>query len=309
MPIKIIAAVSSNGIIGQGNKLPWSKMKEDLRRFRKTTLHHTVVMGRQTFDSLPAGPLSERKNVVLTRSDTSSSSEGGIERISDFGEIITRAKREDIFVIGGEQIYRLAFPVAEELYLTRVHARVEGDKFFPTFPRWSGHEWSQTVLDFHPADEENQYPYTFEVWTRKPDRYIYMPNVRTVEQMEAMQEIRETGVCPFCLEHRGRWHKKPDIWSGVHWVVSENMWPYSWTKEGGVHLVLFLKTHAETEIPPGAWEELGTVLSEMSSRFSIPGGGLYVRLGDPKWTGATVRHIHGHIVQKKDPSDVGTLYL
>jgi diadenosine tetraphosphate (Ap4A) HIT family hydrolase len=78
------------------------------------------------------------------------------------------------------------------------------------------------------------------------------------------------------------------------------MWPYEWTKNGGQHLMLFLKTHAEeaSQVPTGAWDEIGTVLSEMSRRLGIPGGALYVRFGDPAWTGATLRHVHAHVLQK-----------
>ncbi|MBX4195735.1 dihydrofolate reductase [Candidatus Parcubacteria bacterium] len=310
--LAILAAVANNGVIGRENGLPFN-LSDDLKRFREITLNRAVVMGSTTFDSIIGRnhkPLPNRENIVLTRSPKDRKCDG-VKFISNFGDILVRAKRETVFVIGGGQIYNLALPAATKLFLTRVHTEVEGDVFFPKAPRWNPDEWELESSTDRLADKRNEFSFTWEIYNRKPDRYIYMPNVRTVDQLNSMQEIREAGVCPFCPEHRRRWHLKEDVWSGVHWVVSDNMWPYEWTKDGGRHFMLFLKTHAENaaDIPTGAWEELGTVAKIMESRFDIPGGGIYMRFGEPIWTGATIRHIHGHIAQKREPHIEAVFYL
>lgn len=310
--LAIVAAVAENGVIGREGGMPFN-LRDDLKRFKEITFGRVVVQGRQTLCSIIKRnhkPLPGRTNLVLTR-DRKNLKVDGVTAVDDFGEVILMSKRQPVFVIGGAQIYNLAFPVANRLYLTRVHAAVEGDTFFSKHPRWNPDEWDLESRENHPADERNELPFTWEVYTRKPDRYIYMPNIRTVSQMEAMQEIREAGVCPFCPEHRRRWHLKDDIWVGNHWVVSENMWPYRWTQDGGRHLMVFLKDHAEnaSQMRSAAWEELGTIAREMETRFQIPGSGIFMRSGDPAWTGATVRHIHAHIAQKSQPGMESAFYL
>jgi dihydrofolate reductase len=208
--LKIIAAVAANGVIGRGNDIPWT-LRDDLKWFKKHTQNHPVVMGSRTFDSIVARlhkPLPDRENIVLTRNEQGRRSDG-VVFTDNFGDILIRAKREDIWVAGGGEIYNLALPVATEMVLTRVCQVIpDGDTFFPAPPRCNLREWEKISSEYHPADKRNEFPFYWETYRRKPDRYIYMPNVRTVEQMEAMQEIREAGVCPFCPEHRSRWHTK-----------------------------------------------------------------------------------------------------
>lgn len=139
--ISLIVAMAKNRVIGIQNRLPWS-IPEDLRRFRALTSGHPIVMGRKTFDSI-GKPLPHRTNIVVTR-DRSQSEErfAGCQVVSSLEEALLIAEdaqvpgNEEIFIIGGGEIYRQALPQADRLYLTLIDQDVEGDAFFPEI------EWS-----------------------------------------------------------------------------------------------------------------------------------------------------------------------
>ena len=124
-----IVAVDQNWGIGYKNKLPW-KIPGELAFFKKTTIGHTVIMGRKTLESLPGGnPLPNRRNIVLSR-DVSRSA-AGVEFISSIEDLIAITSDELVFVIGGEQIYRLLLPYCSKSYVTKVDGIYETDTFFP----------------------------------------------------------------------------------------------------------------------------------------------------------------------------------
>ena len=130
MKVTIIVAVSENLAIGYKNALPWH-ISEDLKHFKQITINHSVVMGRKTFESI-GKPLKERRNIVISRDRTMKIE--GVEVVNSLGEAIHRTKNEnEIFIIGGEQIYKMAMPIATNLHITKVYCTVEGDAFFPTF--------------------------------------------------------------------------------------------------------------------------------------------------------------------------------
>lgn len=158
--ISIIAAVAKNGVIGRGGRLPWH-LPEDLRHFYKLTVGHTVVMGRKTFESI-GKPLSKRRNIIMTR-DKNYKAEG-CETLHSVSEVIEKCQDDEVFVIGGEQIFREFMPLADRLYLTRVHKAVKGDTFFPEIDLevWQLKERSE--VNFDPGEEVE---YRFEVYWRK----------------------------------------------------------------------------------------------------------------------------------------------
>ncbi|OGA13429.1 MAG: hypothetical protein A3G25_19095 [Betaproteobacteria bacterium RIFCSPLOWO2_12_FULL_63_13] len=130
MTVTIIAALSRNRVIGRANRLPWH-ISDDLKRFKKLTLGHAVIMGRRTYESI-GRPLPGRDNIVVTRSPDFSapgcrvvhSFEAALAEVSGAGEV---------FVIGGAQIYASALPLADRLQLTEVDAEIDGDAYFPDF--------------------------------------------------------------------------------------------------------------------------------------------------------------------------------
>ena len=130
MKISIVVAASENLVIGYKNALPWH-ISEDLKHFKQITINHSVVMGRKTFESI-GKPLKERRNIVVSRDRTLKIE--GAEVVNSLDEAIHQTKNEnEIFIIGGEQIYKMAMPIATNLHITKVYCTVEGDAFFPTF--------------------------------------------------------------------------------------------------------------------------------------------------------------------------------
>ena len=142
--IKAIVAMDPHRLIGDKGKLPWH-FSEDLQFFKRTTLGHPIVMGRKTFASLPR-PLPGRKNVVLSRSMPPTE---GVTLFSNLKELLTWETKnaQDLFIIGGAEIYQLLFPYLEELFVTHVHQEFVGDTFFPA---WEEDFDSGEILEEHP---------------------------------------------------------------------------------------------------------------------------------------------------------------
>lgn len=166
MNINIVVAMDLNRVIGKGNELPWH-LPEDLRRFRALTLGKTIVMGRKTYDSIlekNGRPLDERNHIVLSRKSHNAS--GNVRFTNNVESILKQAEQrnENLYIIGGEQIYKLFLPLADNIYLTRVHAEFDGDKFFPEVDL---NEWKEVELGFYKADEKNPYDMTFHLYRRE----------------------------------------------------------------------------------------------------------------------------------------------
>lgn len=168
MNINIVVAMDLNRVIGKGDELPWH-LPEDLRRFRALTLDKTIVMGRKTYYSIlerNGRPLDERNNIVLSQTQKSDNSYGNVCFTNSIELILKQAERrkENLYIIGGEQIYRLFLPLADNIYLTRVHAEFDGDKFFPEV---NLDEWNEVQLGAYKADEKNPYDMTFHLYRRE----------------------------------------------------------------------------------------------------------------------------------------------
>lgn len=152
--ISIIAAVSKNGVIGRGNKLPWH-IPEDMRHFRDLTRGHAVIMGRNTFASIGKA-LPDRVNVVIA-ADTSFLPPAGCIVVSSFEKALEQARvheHKEIFVIGGQMVYETAIHFADKLYLTLIHKEFSGDTFFPDYSEF------RTVLSKREGSHEG-ISYTF----------------------------------------------------------------------------------------------------------------------------------------------------
>lgn len=161
-----IVAAAENGVIGRDNALPWH-LSEDLKYFKRVTMGKPVVMGRKTFESI-GKPLPGRTNIVITRNPAFqaegvrvvSSLDGALQLASDIAVI---DGVEELLVIGGAEIYREAIPRADRLYLTEVHASVEGDALLPDID-WS--RWREVSRQRHSAEPPNPYDYSFVVYER-----------------------------------------------------------------------------------------------------------------------------------------------
>ena len=158
--VNIIVAIAQNGTIGDKNSLLWH-IKEDMRFFRTTTSGHAVIMGRKTFESLGSKPLPKRSNIVITRSDTKF--EGALTAHS-LEEAIAMAEGDDeIFIMGGAQIYAIAMDVADRMYITHVERDYEGDTSYPAIDFT---KWKLSSIERHERGEEYEYPFEFRIYDR-----------------------------------------------------------------------------------------------------------------------------------------------
>ena len=166
MIISLIVAASTNNAIGKANGMLWN-LPNDTKYFKNTTWGMPVIMGRKTYESMSSEPLPGRFNYVITRQTDWNAHNPKVCVLGNLEEAIRLARETDCkeaFVAGGGQIYAEALPRADKIYLTRVHAVLEGDAFFPVFDE---SEWELISNMDHPADEKHAYAYSSQVWQRK----------------------------------------------------------------------------------------------------------------------------------------------
>ena len=166
MKLALIAAYAQNRVVGIDNKLPWH-LPEDLKYFKRCTSGKAIIMGRKTFDSI-GRPLPNRTNIVITRNPAFKAE--GVKVVSTLEAAIELAKAvneingiDEVMVIGGATIYELTLPIADRLYLTHVHAKVEGDAYFPEVDFSNWHEVERADYS---ASETNPYDYSFVVYDK-----------------------------------------------------------------------------------------------------------------------------------------------
>jgi len=160
MLISMIAAMDRNRLIGAGNRLPWH-LPADMQWFRRQTMGKPVVMGRNTFESI-GRPLPGRTNLVLSRKRELHIE--GCNIIHDLQELRAAAQdAEEVMIIGGAELYRLALPLADRLYLTDIDADFEGDAWFPEIEPG---QWRETACETHPADDTHAWPCSFRILER-----------------------------------------------------------------------------------------------------------------------------------------------
>lgn len=163
MIVSIIAAMDRKRGIGIDNNLPW-RLSADLKRFRDLTMGRHIIVGRKTFESI-GRPLPGRRMIVVTR-DRNYKTDGC--DVAHSVEDATRLARErgesEVFICGGAEIYAQSIEIADRMYLTLVDAEVAADTFFPEFDERG---WSEQECFYQPADEKNQYPFTFKMLVRR----------------------------------------------------------------------------------------------------------------------------------------------
>ena len=160
-----IVAVAKDHVIGKGNDIPWY-LPADLKYFKKRTLHHHIIMGRKCFESIGRA-LPKRTNIIVTRNPFFIASNCLV--VSSVEEALTIAEdngETEAFIIGGGQIYDLAMPMIDRLYLTEVDIDVPEDKPVVKFPELPVGEWKEVSSEAHAPDEKNEYNYTFRVFER-----------------------------------------------------------------------------------------------------------------------------------------------
>jgi dihydrofolate reductase len=164
--ISLVVAVADNGVIGNAGDLPW-RMSGDLQRFKQLTMGHVMVMGRKTYESI-GRPLPGRVTVVLTTNHDYDPGHTEVRVAHSLDDATAQAlqlgmNNDELFVVGGAEIYRLALPRASRVYRTRVHASPEGDVHFPELP---SADWQVVESQEYPADAKNEFACTWEVLER-----------------------------------------------------------------------------------------------------------------------------------------------
>lgn len=154
MILSLIAAIGKNNELGKDNQLLW-KLPDDFKHFKDITSGHTVIMGRKTFASI-GRPLPNRRNIVITRDTTFTND--GIEVVHSLEDALELVQNEnEVFVIGGAQIYNEALPYANKLYMTHIDGTFDADTFFPVIDR----AWQQISEEKHVKDEQHLYDFSF----------------------------------------------------------------------------------------------------------------------------------------------------
>jgi dihydrofolate reductase len=160
MTTSIIVAIAQNNAIGINNQLLWH-LPNDLKHFKNTTSGHTVIMGRKTFDSV-GKPLPKRRNIVITRQNISIE---GCEVVNSVEAALALCADEyEVFIVGGAEIYKLAMPLTDKIYLTIVHHDFEGDTYFPQIDY---SQWNETARTDYEADEKHAYTYSIITLERR----------------------------------------------------------------------------------------------------------------------------------------------
>ena len=158
----LIAAAAENNALGLDNDLPWH-LPDDFKRFKQLTTDHKIIMGRKTFESFPK-PLPRREHIVITRDRAYQPKFECVVQHS-LEDAIAYANTDDtVYIIGGGEIYRQAMAVATKIELTRVHAELTADTFFPDIPE---DQWELTSEAYHPKDEKHQYAFSYLTYERK----------------------------------------------------------------------------------------------------------------------------------------------
>ncbi|MEM9859797.1 MAG: dihydrofolate reductase [Bacteroidota bacterium] len=166
MKISMIAAVAENGVIGKDNDLVWS-LPDDMKFFMRTTSGHPVIMGRKNYESIPEKyrPLPKRKNIIITRQSDYKAE--GAYVVNSLKEAISSAlegNSEEVFIIGGGQIYEMGLDIADTMYITEIHETFEGDTYFPDYDQ---SRWEETERTPHDTDERHQYAFDFVTYKKK----------------------------------------------------------------------------------------------------------------------------------------------
>jgi dihydrofolate reductase len=163
MRISFLAAVAANGVIGRDNKLPWH-LSGDLKHLKALSMGHHIIMGRKTFDEIGGKPLPGRPHVIVSRSAVEPQPNVvGVSSVEDALAAIPATENE-VFILGGGEIFRQLLHRANRMYITQVHAEVPGDTYFPDFD--DVNEWRLIDREDFESDAKNDYPFSFLTYDR-----------------------------------------------------------------------------------------------------------------------------------------------
>ncbi len=300
--ISIIVAMTQKEVIGREGGLPWPRLSGDLPRFKRITMGHPIIMGRKTFDSLPQKePLEGRTNIII--SSNPSRIRKGIP-VNSFAAAVKIAQEsegsEEIFVIGGESIYKIALPSAQKIYLTSVLVDFPGDTFFPISPE-RDQEWEEEKVS-EPSEEGILYQ--FKILKRVSfDKVVDLTYAKNPEYLKILRTIELDKKCPFCPDNF-KYHTKPILKQSGNWFITKNFNPY---ENSDHHFIILSNKHFEhlIEVDNSDFAHILELAKWAVNEFNLKGGALCMRFGDTTHTGATVCHFHAHLIVPKISLDSG----
>lgn len=163
MNITLVVAASENNAIGLNNQLLWH-LPKDMRFFKNTTWGMPILMGRKTFESMGSKPLNGRLNIIITRNKNWVNEDVTVvHTMEEATALADKFSYKELLVIGGGEIYEMALPIAQKIWLTRVNTTIEGDVYFPQLNA----EWEMLSSTQNAADEKHKFSFDFECWKRK----------------------------------------------------------------------------------------------------------------------------------------------
>lgn len=296
MIISCAAAMSTNRVIGVKNRLPWH-LPADLAYFKSLTAGHPVIMGSKTYQALPPNqrPLPDRTNIVLTRDPKKQFKEA--ITVTSLAQAIKQAEPasggQEIFIIGGAQIFQLALPLVHRIYLTVVETEItDGDAYFPELDPV---RWQEDEIGRFKIDDRHQFNGRFLILKRTNQYPIVEPsNGRSPKYRSELQEILTTGVCPFCPQGKTI-NTQAVLRKTDYWYATPNAYPL---KNSLFHFMITPWRHITNvnDISTAEWQDFVQLRRWLTNQYNLTGDALYVRSGEPLVTGASVAHLHWQII-------------
>lgn len=294
--ITLIVARSRNGVIGVNGGIPWY-IPDDLRRFKRLTTGHTVIMGRKTYESI-GHVLPNRQNIVLSRDEEFWP--GDAEVFTTLEAAIDHASSGEIFIIGGEQVYAEAINqnLVNRIEATLVNTFVDVKQasqiaYFPTVPFG---EWEVVSEQRNHADG---FDFAYITYVKRITAFdglplVYLPAARFADQYQKMHQILLDGLCPFCPLWLDWYHDSPVLHETSHWIITPNDNPYEGTS---MDLLLIPKQHVTNFnlLSGEAQSDFGRAISWIIDNYNLSFGALGMRFGEMWYTGGSVAHLHAQI--------------
>jgi dihydrofolate reductase len=216
LTIAIIAAVAKNGVIGKDTPFHGESRATSKSSWKTPWEHRPNGAGKPRVHRTAA---AEQVNMVLTTKEDYFP-EGCVIVHSLKDAVMVADPDKKLFVIGGAEVYREAFPYADELYLTEVNAEPEGDT---KFPEWDRSQWEEHYTESETQGPKDEYPFIYREFRKKVLRFGQRQRGWSAGNDG---ENQCGGYCPFCMENLQKNHDRPIIFDGVHWIATENQWPY-----------------------------------------------------------------------------------
>ncbi len=290
-----------NGVIGYKGKLPWQgQLPSELKWFKQTTMGQVVIMGRKTHESIDK-PLSGRFNIVLSRQ--SGLVIPGVVVLENLQKAIALASTllpdKKIFILGGVQVFKEAMHLADTIYLTKINHSFEDNAYKDSayFPQIDLDSWSVVNQEQFKASGNDLFDWTINIFERN---FVCLKSARDPEYRQILEEIKKAKICPFCPQHIEKWHKAPILKKVGDWIITAaSLQNYDEVK---YRFLLIGERHIEKfeQLEWRDFNDISYLVKWTVDKYALKGYGLTVRSGSMITTGASVSHLHFHLIVPED---------